>query len=607
MPLPVAPWIGDTFPTSKSLNLACYTCDGTLNKPNGILFHALRYVTYEALGARSTGTVAFDGSPTGGTRTIIGDAGEDYPAVALLDGAGYYGQSSDGTYWLSGYTFKPAIAGGVGDGITPGGWTIICHFIPVGNGSDQQAVGADIEDNNAFQCAGSRQRPPGSTALDVCPFFLDIFDTQGAKMQPAIIVVDSGSNSTTPTVNTTDSSGETGRWFTIWEGVSNSQAANYGTPATPAPYSGYMTSTTIGTTGAATVNLNGASGIAGPLDFLSNPPMWRNTISSSQNTSTATATQITLSGTQQVDNYGGYSSSSYTVQRPGLYLCHAVTPWTASTSARRNTGISVGSTVYWGPGYQACQGGSTISTKTQIFSLQAGDVIKLWAQQDTGGSLTLSNADETRIFMAWLGLEGTPSTLWTPPDTSFRWQAGTPGNQLPALFQTHIANDIGFLVNRPYLMAYQSSAQSGFSSNSWNTIHMNVLGGIVHSDTGDNYSGWTSGGSNLYSAQQPGWYLAVAEMFGTYPGTPTTAGITAGFNTTTSGGRTPSASPDWYQEMFACSQTYPPGATAVGMYYLETGETIQPQLQGQSYTGSSWGTQVATGVNSHVELVWISE
>lgn len=608
MPLAFPNWAQGTPVTAKSLNLALYTVDGTLNKPQAILWHTQRYLTFETLGLGS-GVILYSSAPTSGTRNIIGASGASNPAVTLLDAAGYFGESSDGTYWLAGYTFKPAIAGGVGDGVTPGGLTVICHFIPI-NGTTSTSLdsaGADLENSGTLVNSGSRQRPPGSTpgTFDVCPFYLDLAETSGTKMQPAVLLVDSTSTPGVPVVNTTDSSGETPRFFTMWAGVSDTQSATYGTPALPTPFTGYTSATTIGTTGSDDVDLNGANGIAGPANFLANPPLYRNALLSSQSIPNNTAAKVTLNSTA-IDNYLGYASgtSTYTVQRAGLYLAHGNVPFAANTGGHRNVGITINGTTYWGPGYQATVAGTVIATKTQIFSLQAGDTVTLEVAQDQGGSLALSNADATRIFMTWLCEEGVPSTLWTPPDTSFRWQSGTLGTELPGLMQTHLANDLGFLCNRPYLLSYQTQAQSGFSSGSINVVVMDTAAGIVHSDNGDNYSGFNTTTSK-YTAQVAGWYLAVCEAFATYPGTPTTASLRVGFQASTSGGRSPSQSTDWYQQMFPSSATYPPGGTAVGLYYLAVGETLRPVIEGQSYTGGTWGTTV-TGVNSHYELCWVS-
>ena len=389
--------------------------------------------------------------------------------------------------------------------------------------------------------------------------------------------------------------------------MSNAQQASYGTPALPAPYTGpYASATTVGTSGSDDVDLNGANGIQDPVNFLLSPPLFRGHLLSSQSIANNSAVAVTLGGTADVDNYSGWTASTYTVQRAGLYLCHGVVPFSANSTGTRRCGLKInGGTTYWGPGYAAIVAGETIATKTQIFSLQANDTVQLICEQNSGGSLALAVGDQARIFMTWLCIDGVPGTLWTPPDTSFRWAAGTPGTSLPGLMQEHLANDLNFLVNRPYLMAYQTQTQSGLANNSWNTIVMDTVAGIIHSDNGDNYSGWTSGSSNEYVAQVAGWYLVVAEMVSTFP-TGSAQSLRAGILTSTSGGRTPSASPDRWQELFPSQASWEPAATVCGLYFLEVGESVTPQMYAQNY-GGTWGTATNTGVASHIELVWISE
>lgn len=601
MPLPVTPWTGNTFPTAKSLNLALYSTDGSLNHPNGILFHAQRLITSEVIGARGA-AMTFPSSPTGGTRTDIGIP-TPFPGVSLVDAAGYYGQTSDGTYLFAGYQYINSVKGSAGNGTTPGGFTIVCHFIPVSGATTTDGIGADLNSAVGVNITtGSRQRRVSTN--DCCPFYLDLIDSTNLPFRPSILAVDSSSVAVTVHANSTDSSGETPRFFTIWEGVSNSSAGVYGQPAQPTPFAGYTATTTIGTTGASDVNLNGPNGIAGPMNFLSCPPMLNAVIASTQSIANSTPTLVAEGSVPFVDNYSGWVASTYTVQRAGLYLAHGLVAFSANSVGSRRVGLTINGTTYWGPGYPAPFAGTGLFTKTQIFSLQAGDTVSLWCEQNSGGPLALSNSDLSRFFLAWLGTSSAPPTLWTPPDTSFRWQAGTQGINLPALFQQHLANDIGFLINRPYLMAYQTSAQSGFANNTFNLVTMDTAAGIVHGDTGDNYSSGFSGGA--YTAPVAGWYLAVFEGFGTYPSVTTATTMTAGFTVPSSGGRTPSQPVDWYQNLFPSLATYPPGATAVGLYYLLAGETIQPMLRGANYTAGTWGTQVGGGINSHFEVIWIS-
>lgn len=607
MPLAVVPWTAGTPIDSKSLNLALYTENGLLNAPQGILLMAQRPLSLEVVGEAGL-VMTFSSSPTG-ARTNISQAGVNVPGVTVVDTAGYYGQSTDGVYWAATYTFTPVVVGTRGDGTTPGGWTIVCHFMPIQNNvsTTTEAIGADLDEGGSFLVSGARQKLAEQN--DACAFFLDLQNATGVTFQPSVLIVDSSSTVAIPRFNGTDSSGETPRFFTVWAGISDfGVLPSYGQPAIPAPYAGpYTSATTVGTTGTPTVDVNGVNGIVGPVNFLANPPMFRANETSSASVFNNVASIVTLGGTADVDNYGGWSTPTYTIQRAGLYLAHGVVPFSSNSTGTRRAGIQVnGGTVYWGPGYAAPAAGATIATKTQIFSFQAGDTVSLMCEQNSGGSLALASSDQSRMFLTWLGLEGTPSTLWTPPDPSFRWTAGTPGTSLPGLFQTHLANDLGFLCNRPYLMAYQTSTQSGFANNSWNTVTMNVVAGILHSDTGDNYSGWTTGASNNYAAVAAGWYLVVGEFFATFPSTTTSPSLRAGIVTTTSGGRTPSASPDRYQELFPSAGTYPPGATVCALYYLAEGESITPQVFGQSYTSTTWGTQTGTAVNSHLEMIWLS-
>ena len=611
MPLPVIPWTGDTPITSKSMNLALYTTAGALNTPQGILLMAQRPMSFEVIGEAGS-VLTFDSGPDG-VRTVIADAGTNQPAVTILDTAGYYGQSTDGVYWAATYTFTPAVIGTRGDGVTPGGWTIVCHFIPIANdvSTTTDGLGADLDSGGTVICSGSRQKI--NYANDGCPFFLDLQNTTGVTLQPSVTIVDSSSTPAIPRCNATDSSGETPRFFTIWAGISDfGISPSYGQPALPAPYPGpYTSATTIGTSGIPDVDVNSAAGITAVVNFLASPPMFRVNVLSSQSIANNSAVQVGLTGaTVDVDNYSGFSASpsTYTIQRAGLYLAHCAVPFSANGTGTRRCGLKInGGTTYWGPGYAAIVAGETIATKTQIFSFDEGDTIELICEQNSGGSLDLADGDESRMFLAWLGLEGTPSTLWTPPDPSFRWAAGTPAAQLPGLFQQHLANDLGFLTSRPYLMAYQTQAQTGFSDNSWNTVVLDTVGGIIHSDEGDNYSGWGSGSSNYYEAQAAGWYLVVAEFFASYP-TGSAQSLRAGIYTTTSGGRTPSATPDRYQELFPSQADWEPGATVCGLYYLDVGEFIFPQIYGENYVSSgTWGTATDTGVNSHMEIIWMGE
>jgi len=173
---------------------------------------------------------------------------------------------------------------------------------------------------------------------------------------------------------------------------------------------------------------------------------------------------------------------------------------------------------------------------------------------------------------------------------------------------TKIANDLNFLLNRPYLMVHQSTAQSS-TVNQFVPVTMQAVGGLVHGSTGDNYGGW-SAVNNKYTAQVAGWYLAVEEISVT-AGAGASDQITAGFSVPTSGGfaspATSHGQPDWYQSLpLVSGGTQPAGATAIGCYYLNQGETIAPAMMYQSQARTAWTTDVTHNFNSHFELLWLS-
>ncbi len=408
--------------------------------------------------------------------------------------------------------------------------------------------------------------------------------------------------------------GADGQVTLTWTGISGS---GYGTPPLPTPYSNWSGATTVGATfGSADVNLNGPSGIAGPVNFLSNPPALRISAEINQTTAPGTITTIAWGGiSPALDNYSGWVTNEYSVQRDGLYLVHGLASFAASSAGNRQAALTVGATTYWGPATPAPSSGTANCPKTQILSLHAGDLVKLAVYQTTGSGLNLATTDQTRMLIVWLGEQGVPASLWSPPDTTFRWQSGTMGENLggdlSALFQQHLASDLGFLCNRPYLLAYQATPQSGLSASAFSAVTLDTVGGIIHgADNGDNYSGWTPGAANLYTAQVPGWYLMCGEFFVSNPASPG-ATVTAAVLPSTSGGVTPSATPDRYQIIQpTTSASMGGGATVFGLQYLLAGETVTPQVRTRGYgatystlTGSANGGQFS----SHFEMVWLSE
>lgn len=405
-------------------------------------------------------------------------------------------------------------------------------------------------------------------------------------------------------------SGLDGQVSLTWTGVSG---GGYSTPQVPAPFSSWGPGTTIGSSNSsgANVNINGPNGITDVVNFMANPPVFRIASGSAQSLTTSTLTNLTFSTVSaNVDSYAGWSASTYTIPRSGMYLFHGTVAFAANTTGARICGANINGTTYWGPGYRATTSGTTNCTKTQIFSLNAGDTVKLSAWQNSGGSLALDTTAQTRFMLAWVNNVGQSTTARMPPDTTFRWASGTPAANLPALFQQFLGNDLNFLSFRPYFMGYQGSSQSTLSTAAFNTLTMDTVGGIVHSDQGDNYGGWTTGASNKYTAMVNGWYLVTGEVFASSSAA-SSASTIAVMKPSTSGGYTPHVAQDLYQANASTSTgTVGGGATVFGLYYLLAGETLTPQIETLSYTttyGTMTGTQNTGKFASHLEILWVSE
>src|SRR6266702_4511849 len=221
MPAPVVPWVTQTFPTAKSLNLALYTCDGTSDNPHGIFFHSYRPTLFE-----SYGTAATFGGASGGSQSSMSSPGPATSATTRgliwYDMAGYFGQYSD----MPGngfYQFQSATRGSSGDGITPGGWKIVSHFAAFKKSSTNVSISADLLGTNVPSVSGTKQA--ASSTTDTCAFFLDLINTGSNTWNPAVTVRDSSGSGTT-VVNTTDSSGETCRCYSIWAAVSSTSSGN---------------------------------------------------------------------------------------------------------------------------------------------------------------------------------------------------------------------------------------------------------------------------------------------------------------------------------------------------------------------------------------------
>jgi hypothetical protein len=354
------------------------------------------------------------------------------------------------------------------------------------------------------------------------------------------------------------------------------------------------------------------------MSFLYNPPVLRQDQFLNTSIPNSTGTKLTYGTVRpDIDTYGGWgtATSTYTTQVPGMYLAFNTVAFASNSTGIRFSGLTVNSTNYQGPYNSTVITGAMCSVvQARVLDLNAGDTVSLYCFQNSGGSLNLSGTGpntngSSRILLIWLAPFASGLT-YTPPNTAFRWMAGqASGGALLSLLNTHLGNDISFLLNRPYFTGYQASAQSGFANNSgFYQVTIDTVGGLVHGSAGDSYGGW-SASNHWYVAQVAGWYLVVAEVFASNP-TTTTGYVTAGIFCSTSGGLTPAATPDWYQHLYYnVTGSGPTGACAIGLYYLAAGEYVYPMIQTQDWTATTWGTTVSgtSGVYSQFSCFWVCE
>ena len=109
----------------------------------------------------------------------------------------------------------------------------------------------------------------------------------------------------------------------------------------------------------------------------------------------------------------------------------------------------------------------------------------------------------------------------------------------------------------------------------------------------------------------PRWRAGTCVCGEYFTAAPSSGSIIGAVSTPLSGGYAPSSNPDWYQHMLAStSSAAQPGATVFGITYLQAGESVTPQVQGQSYNttfSTAAGSQSGGQVNSHLSVIWLAE
>jgi hypothetical protein len=582
MPLNPASFPASEPPTAKQLNTALYTyTPGSNFTPTGVLFHANRPLLVEGLQV----TLSQASSSSGSTTPLSGSGNwKNY-----FDNASLFGGGADTAYDTANGWLNPGTPGSDGIPGSAGGHFVIWGFPCFSATTNARGAGSYLIANGTAVSGGKQL---SSTTHDNASYVMDIVTTvSGQTTSLTGWCADTSGNPYAYRFNLTDYSGETTRFYGFWCGVVSGGATVSSVPVIPAWNSASTVTSTV---------LN-TSAVGGPMTLLNNPPVLRVGTSLGGSSPGASTLSIVPLGGAQVDTYSAWTSSAsfYTVPVSGVYLVHGYVFYSTSTTNNVQAIIFINSaTAVYGPAYQAVSGINFGCEVTRLLDLEAGDIIQL--ATFTNGSNSYGS-DLCRIMVTWMAALGTGSTVsFTPPDTGYRWQAGTSGNSLVTAFQQHLANDVSFLIQRPYLLAYQSTAQTGLSQNVFHTITMNTVSGIVHGSAGDPYGGWHTSSGGYYAAPVDGWYLVIAGYAQSSLASGT-ASCLAGILQTPAG----SQSPDYYQHVSTTTTGLNPGAEAIGVYYLRAGDTVQPQYLQQD--AGTFSTTVTAGHQSSFGVVWLCE
>lgn len=579
MPVPAYSWQLDDWPSASRLNGELFRTGGQPFQPNGTGFHAARpvYKSFSSLGAALSGAWQQQGhtnSPNALTWPVLADTG------AL------FGSRMDP---IEGGTILCNVQNSGGAQNSKGGLGLVSTFIataaaPAGGGTVNCGLG--VTGLTSPSTAGTGQL--GNTSFPTSVWALDIMDLNGSgPITPYAI-----STQTSPSAGafSADGSGAPTLLQAHWASV---YPAN-GTKVSALPA---LTTSITGTTPLTAAMFN--QNIQQLMNLLNMPPLVR--VQSTGTTSCASGTLQPIGfPAATYDTYGGWSAGRdmYTVPLPGIYLVAGFVPFSIGTSSHVSAAVNINGNTFWGPAISISGAFSSGAAKVGMFDLNAGDTIQLAAQQQSGSS---QNALPGSILVVlYLGAQGIGSPVPSLPDPNYFFIAGTPASQNASVLSQHMANDLNFLLNKPYFLGWQSVAQTGATQGSATALNLDKIQGLVHATAGDPWSGWNAT-TKAWAAPVPGWYLAVEEIFAVPP-TLANASCAAQLALSVPG----LTAQDSYQQNNCASGVTNTGAAAVGYYYLRAGDTITPMFTDSGFFSSGTaGTNVAGGTNSHLEIVWI--
>lgn len=585
MPLTPYTWQVNDYLTASRLNGELYSSNGAWFQPNGIGFHAAKPIYKANVAAGTQATLSW---PSGQWQNL-GNTSATYDEswVIQADTGGFYGARLDPRQ--VGVLDGKLLLNGGGDPSRTGGIGLMMAFASV-NATGAGKIGAGIGPNGLTSVDVQGTFQVATAAAGGCAYAVDLIDLNAPGTNAITGYVFTTVPSPAPSIFNADGSGLTCRLSGQWASVYQANSATIG--ALPGPQTTWTSSSPF-----SAALMNGTAGIRQLMTLLNSPPTLKVISTSTQSIATASATAITMPAATY-DSYGGWNNSTntYTVPLTGLYLLYGAVPW-SSMSSVCSTSLQINGADYFGPKVYANGGFSVGAAKVGIFSLQAGDTIRLRGFQQSGSALT-TNAGSVLVGL-YLGQTGVPASLPSVPDVTYRWQAGTTNTAMPGLLNAHLANDLLFLAQKPYFLGYQAVAQGSIAQSTNTSLRTGTLQGLVHGDAGDPWSGWDST-NNVWVAPRNGWYLAVQETFMDQP--PTDAGTNTALMQCSQSGNN---AWDYYQRSQSSNSFAGGGAAAINYYYLRAGDSLGPGIRTEGTAGGATSTNVTN--NSHFELVWIGE
>lgn len=581
MPVPPYTWQIDDFLTAGRLNGELYRTGGALFAPNGTGFHGQRPI-YKSFGK----------SPAFGSSAWTFIGGNTAPFVftwpVLADTGAMFGHRLDPVQGGSILLNVPNSGGALG---SAGGLGVVTLTTTFGTGLNTN-VGAGMSPLSGILPDSQGTVQNANQSYNSAPWALDIMDLNPSSGPIGAWALQGGANAIVPPSATDGSGGGLSRFGAHWASVYPANGATVS--AIPALTASYTDSTPLT---AALMNAN----IQQLMSLLNMPPLLRVAATGTTSVPNGTATVINFPAATW-DTYGGWNSSTdtYTVPLPGIYLVAGFAPFGDIGNCHIAAAADINGTTIWGPSVTAVSGLTSAAGKAGIFDLNAGDTVKLQAFQGSG---TTQSCQAGSIFVVlYLGAQGIASPVPSTPDENYSFIAGTPGSRMAGLLTQHVGNDLNFLLNKPYFLGYQATAQNNASEGVSKALAIDTIKGLIHGIAGDPWGGWNAPALK-WAAPVSGWYMAVEEIFAIPPTQPN-ATCAAALAVSPAGANTP----DFYQQNNCAAGVTSTGACAVGYYYLRAGDTVQPMFwENGFFNTGAVGTNVATGINSHFEVVFLGE